>query len=319
MDVQLRLDSGRVWSFGAAGAAGPWLEDLADAMGLAEEDDIHDRRILFDGVMMDPGESPDPGPEEHLRALRAAGWRVRELAGMLFYENRDDRNILCLVNPAVGERDRADQMRCALIPVFSDAVRAGGIPIHGGLVEFEGSGAILAGPSGAGKSTACRRLPSRWRVLGDDLCLVVRSGYGGYRVHPFPTWSAVNRNDAKGRSRTAESVPLRAVFFLEQSLADECLPLKKSAAAVSLAASSLQVWRSFRYDFRIEGPGVNRAIYDNASSVALSLPAWRLRASLTGRFWEGMERALPSAACAGSEGQGLPAASAACSGSEGAV
>jgi SynChlorMet cassette protein ScmC len=318
MDTHLCLKDGKVWAFGASGPAEPWLKEFSAAMGLSGGVDDPVRRILFEGVTANHGESLDPLPEECLSALQAAGWRVRRLTEAVFYEHRARKTILCRMHPAASWRDRVEQMRSALIPLYSDAVLAGGLPVHGGLVELDGAGTILAGHSGAGKSTACRRLPSPWRVLGDDLCLVVRRGPGDYLAHPLPTWSEVNRDDAKGRTRTAESVPLRAVFFLEQSRADGCLPLRKGAAAVSLAASALQVLRSLRYDFRAEGSRVNRGLYENAASIALTLPSWRLRASLTGRFWEEMERALMSAACEGSEGQGLPAAPSAFPGSEGA-
>jgi SynChlorMet cassette protein ScmC len=167
------------------------------------------------------------------------------------------------------------------------------MPMHGALVEIDGSGIILAGRSGAGKSTACRRLPPPWRVLGDDLCLPVRGVSGDYRVHPLPTWSAVSEDGGPGLCRSGLSVPLRAVFFLQQSPRDECVGLKKSAAAVSMAASAIEVFRSVDSNFpRQEEADVKKALYANAASLALAVPAFVQKISLTGRFWENIEKAL---------------------------
>ncbi len=97
--------------------------------------------------------------------------------------------------------------------------------------------------------------------------------------------------DAKRQSGI--SVPLRAVFFLEQSPTDEVLPLKKSNAAIYLAGSALEVFRSIDFTFpRGEEANVKRALYDNAASIAVETPAHLLHLSLTGRFWEKIEEVL---------------------------
>ena len=51
----------------------------------------------------------------------------------------------------------------------------GGLLVHGALVEWNGTGVILAGPGGVGKTTASKRLPSTWRSLSDDTALIVKS------------------------------------------------------------------------------------------------------------------------------------------------
>jgi len=96
-----------------------------------------------------------------------------------------------------------------------------------------------------------------------------------------------------GRVRAGVALPLRAVFFLRQAREDECLEMKKSAAAVSLASVALQVFRSIDRDYpRTEDSEVNKSLYVNASSLALAVPAYILRISLTGRFWETIEAVL---------------------------
>jgi SynChlorMet cassette protein ScmC len=88
-------------------------------------------------------------------------------------------------------------------------------------------------------------------------------------------------------------VPLRAVFYLEQSPADECLELKKNAAAISIARSALEVFRSIDFEFPLrEELEVKKDLYIGAASMAAAIPVFRLRLSLTGRFWERIEEAL---------------------------
>jgi SynChlorMet cassette protein ScmC len=89
------------------------------------------------------------------------------------------------------------------------------------------------------------------------------------------------------------SVPLRAVFFLKQAPVDECLAMKQSNAAISLAASALQVFRSIDFGFpRREEANVKKAPYDNAASLAMVVPSYLLHVSLTGRFWKKIEEVL---------------------------
>jgi SynChlorMet cassette protein ScmC len=212
---------------------------------------------------------------------------------MVFFEHPAIREVICEIASGADGPGQVHQMRRAMLPVYIDTLLSGGMPVHGALVEIDGSGIILAGRSGTGKSTACRRLSPPWRVLADDLCLLVRGVSGDYRAHPLPTWSALRENGGLGICRSGSSVPLRAVFFLEQSSEDECLDLKRSTAAISMAASALEVFRSIDFGFpQKEEKEVKKALYANAASLALAVPGFMLRISLTGLFWEKIEEKL---------------------------
>jgi SynChlorMet cassette protein ScmC len=270
-----------------------FLEGFARAMGLSPAEGKADRCVHFEGMPRKPGEFFGPLLRRKSRSLPAGGWKIREFHDMFFFQYPAINEVICELDPGVDRPVRVDQMRRAMLPVYIDVLLAGGIPVHGALVEIDGAGVILAGRSGKGKSTACRRLPPPWRVLGDDLCLVVRDVFGEYRVHPLPTWSAFGENGGSGVCRSGLSVPLRAVFFLEQSPGDDCLALKKSTAAISLAGSALQVFRSIDFKFpRGEEASVKKALYDNAASIAIVVPSHLLRVSLMGRFWEKIEEVL---------------------------
>ena len=289
----LDLDQAVSWSFEAAGTASDWLETFAEAMGISRGAGKTRRHMVFEELPSKPGDPFGPVLGRHLMDLRGRDWKFRDLGGLSFFEHPAVKKVFCGLEAGLEWPLQVDQMRRSLLSVYSDAALAGGVPIHGALVESHGSGVILAGRSGEGKSTACRRLPEPWRAVSDDMCLVLKCPEGGFRAHPLPTWSVFRQDRTAGRVRAGVALPLRAVFFLRQAREDECLEMKKSAAAVSLASVALQVFRSIDCDYpRTEDSEVNKSLYVNASSLALAVPAYILRISLTGRFWETIEAVL---------------------------
>jgi len=293
LKVSLHFGHGVSWRLSGAGAAEIWLERFAHAMGLSAARDGMRRQIVFEEMPMRPGEFFGPVLRRHLKELPRGKWKVREFSNLAFFEHPAREEVFCELSPVREWRGRVDQMRRSLLPVYLDALASGGLPIHGALIAKDGHGVILAGCSGAGKSTASRRVPPPWQVLGDDLCLVVQDEKGTCRVHPLPTWSAFREDGKSGVCRSGSAVDLRAVFFLEQAPVDDCRALKSSTAAISLAASSLEVFRSVDIDFPSrEEAVVKKGPYANAASLALRVPSFLLRLSLKGRFWEKIEEAL---------------------------
>jgi len=292
-EFTLCLGQGASWVFGGSGAAAGWLESFAKALGLSAAREGTGRRIVFEEMQRRPNAFFGPVLQRCLKELPRGKWKVREFNDIALFAHPCFDGLLCELEPMEEWRGRVDQMRRSLLPVYTDALAHGGLPIHGALIAVDGKGVILAGRSGAGKSTACRRLPHPWQALGDDLCLVMPDGPAGYRVHPLPTWSAFREDGASGACRSASSVPLRAFFFLEKFPVDEYRALKRSASAISMAASALEVFRSIDLEFpRREEPRVKKALYANAASMATAIPSFLLRVSLTGRFWERIEEAL---------------------------
>jgi SynChlorMet cassette protein ScmC len=184
-------------------------------------------------------------------------------------------------------------MQNALYPVYESVVRAGGVPLHAALVEFEGKGVLLAGRSGAGKSTGCHRLPRPWKVHSDDMALVVRQAPGLYRVHPLPTWSVVNPGRKNRCWHLRRHVPLSALCFLEQAKEDEIGPLG-GAMGSALINESAKVIFSCANAFRMDtaDPGFKGKRFLNSADIAQATPLFTLRVSLAGRFWELIEHAL---------------------------
>jgi SynChlorMet cassette protein ScmC len=184
----------------------------------------------------------------------------------------------------------------ALFPIYQAAIGRGGVPLHAALLDRDGKGILIAGPGGKGKSTCCRLAPMPWKARCDDETLVVRSGSGAYNAHPFPTWSDYLLRRSEPTWDVQRPTQLSAVFFLEQGGNDQVIPLGKAEAAARIMHSAGQVcqrmWRGLEGSVQREN---NLKVFANACSLAKDVPAFTLRASLTGRFWESIEKVLHDA------------------------
>jgi hypothetical protein len=193
--------------------------------------------------------------------------------------------LLCLVTLRLNRDLEVIQMETIASFVAQAALRREALLLHGALAEYCGSGFIMAGPGTVGKSTASRRLPAPWRSLSDDMTLVVRDDKGQYWAHPWPTWSRFHFGGPRGSWAVEQAVPLRAVFFLSQSPSDRL----ESVTATQATALTLESAVNFA---RSTSCPVSFGIHA-AKALASAVPAYSLKLSLVGRFWEEIERALP--------------------------
>jgi hypothetical protein len=226
----------------------------------------------------------------------------------------------CMLAPPVDQDALTiDAMKLALV-IAHDALARGGILLHGALVALPPNapgapgGVILAGPGTVGKSTASRRLSPPWRSLCDDATLVVRDGAGQYWAHPWPTWSRYYTYSGvpgpDDRWETQDAVPLRSIFFLSQDPEDRATPVPLPAAIAMLSESVAQVSRAIERDLT---PVERQALYTRRlaaiGALAATVPAFSLRLSLTGEFWEEIARAmaaLPAPEWVSSAGEPIP-------------
>jgi SynChlorMet cassette protein ScmC len=181
----------------------------------------------------------------------------------------------------------------SLYAVYNRSVQIGGLPFHSGLAEFNGKGVLFVGQSGTGKSTCYRRLPDHWNPLCDDETLVVLTKDNKYRAHPCPTWSDYAAGRTEKKYDFQYSVPVSALFFIVQSEKDEVIPLPKYQVSALITNSAIQFFSKF-YLFKPkkEYASIRRIIFDNASNMAKTIPAFKLCVSLNGRFWEKIEDVL---------------------------
>ena len=152
----------------------------------------------------------------------------------------------------------------------------------------------MAGPSTVGKSTASRRLLLPWRSLCDDATMVVRDGSGCFWAHPWPTWSLFRIGGPGGSWDVERAVPLRAIFFLGKSPSDQLEPVVGTQAIALTLESEIELALAMS---RKTGHNSARTLIDRgvraAKALAFAVPAYLLKISLDGRFWEEIERVLP--------------------------
>jgi SynChlorMet cassette protein ScmC len=169
----------------------------------------------------------------------------------------------------------------------------GGLPLHATLIERNGTGIAIAAPSGTGKSTCARRIPRPWQALCDDELLIVCNRRGTYHAHPFPTWSRCNVQEPRETWNVQTHIPVSAIFFLKKSQKDEVSSLSFSQSAPLIYKLSLPVFdRILETTGKDEYIAIKKFIFENACDIAKDIPTSILEASLEGKFWEAIDRAL---------------------------
>ena len=201
--------------------------------------------------------------------------------------------MICEIGHEEGHELDILRMLMALYPIFEGVQQLGGLSLHAALVERNGTGILLAASGDTGKSTCCRRFPSPWQPLCDDQTLVVRDNQKQYLAHPLPTWSEYLMRRSNTTWDVQRPVPVSAIFFLEQAETDEVVSIGEGQTAMLISQSANEVSRpGWGY---LDGDQVKtrrKKLFDNACELARTVPAFVLRATLEGRFWEKMERVL---------------------------
>ena len=293
----LSLSDGNQWHLNADAPLLPWLEKFAGIMGLNQGSFNGSLKLTY-YLNSSPILSSPHSEIQHVHTHNV--WECTDLRSLGVCFHKYSSEVKCkikLLDESKLENGKSTlefvSMWNALFPIYQQSIRQGGLPIHAALVEKNGAGVLLAAPGDTGKSTCCRRLPDDWKPLCDDETLVVLDKGKRFRGHPFPTWSDYVM---RGSNRTWDvqySVPLGGIFFLEQSETEETMNLGQGEAAAFVYESVNQAcekyWRrgntAFQRIFRQE-------LFNNACGFAKRIPAFRLRVSLNGRFWEKIEQAL---------------------------
>jgi SynChlorMet cassette protein ScmC len=224
------------------------------------------------------------------------GWRMDNLWTLRVWSHPEVPDIVCELPDKSNHELTILTMGQALFPIYQAAIERGGVPLHAALLEHDGMGILIAARGGKGKTTCCRLAPRPWNARCDDETLVVRSESGLYNAHPFPTWSDYLLRRSEATWDVQRPTQLAAIFFLDQGESDQIVPLGEAEAAAKTNQSAGQVcgrmWRSLESCVQREN---NLRLFDNACSLAKDVPAFALRASFAGRFWESIEKVLQDA------------------------
>ncbi|MCP4639672.1 MAG: SynChlorMet cassette protein ScmC [bacterium] len=242
------------------------------------------------------------GSEVHV-PFHDKNWRRYRLRTWTLWDHPETSHSILVIEDN-GPRDTLFMLWQALVPVFRRAIGAGATALHGALAEREGRGILLSAPSRTGKTTCSNRLPPPWRPVCDDRVLIVPNDQDHYRVHPIPSWGTCKglhvpplancrEYEWPGTWSVEHSVPLDAVFYLEQSPRDEVIPLGTRDASVwtTRMAMEMSVCTWFFLDDE-ERRAVETVVFDSACEIAARVPCYLLRVSLTGRFWDLIDEAL---------------------------
>jgi SynChlorMet cassette protein ScmC len=292
----LALADGTTWDFSAAKGVRRQLGILRRVMTLDRGRKGESFRIIF----LPPGTVRD-GALEHRPSgdatppadLPPSGWMPRAAGQVICWYHRESPDALCEITRDMTPEALYPALNLSLAPLYRHAVRQGGFPVHGALVERDGRGYLLSGPSQQGKSTCCSRLPRTWNVLCDEQALVLRTCDGEFHAHPLPTWNNFLGKGDQRRWNTERAVPLAGIFFLHKAPEDVVEPLERARAAVLLYDAAM-----YKYRFAMAGAGREEiraergALFGSTCDAAQRIPAFTLRVSLDGRFWEEMEKVM---------------------------
>ena len=292
----IRLANGQRWQLIATEGKRSWVEKLASIMELKTCDEngypkmIFIRRETYKKKRGEPIYYLAPNMQD---CLPRGGWQAQKLPAINFWYHRDVPDVICEYGHEESHELDILRKSLALYPIFERAQSSGGLPFHAGLVERDGKGILLAASGNTGKSTCCRRLYSPWHPLCDDETLVVRDDLKRYLAHPFPTWSDHLWRNSEQTWSVEENILVSAIFFLEQAETDEVTRMGQGEAAVTINQSVEQVCNRFWNNLNNEELRTRREkVFENACELAGSIPAFRLRVSFKGRFWEQIEKVI---------------------------
>ena len=286
---KLPLSDGTTWGLSATHEIFPWLKKLAEIMQLERSDleDV-DRRLLFVAHKYDnlPGHAEVDNSDWDVLKQGSAYriWSHCKVPETFIELNHNfiDHNEICVIN-----------MWSSLKQIYRYYVDKKSAPFHATLAEFNGHGILIAAAGGTGKSTCYERLPNYWKPLADDNALVIDIGNNNYSAHPMPTWSDYlwQRKDTSFSS--SYSVPLKGMFFLEQSSKDKVVELSKSEALREVYDSMKQIWEShWERISKVEKQKMSTKLFDTAFNITKHIPCYKLKATLHGEFWKEIEGVL---------------------------
>jgi SynChlorMet cassette protein ScmC len=292
----LRLADGQGWHIIATEGVKSWVKKLASIMELKPCDGNGYPKLIFtrNKEGKETRKEPTGGLDPKIREnFPRNGWNALKYPAIQIWSHLGVPDVICEIGHDQSHDLDILRMLLALYPIFERAQKSGALPLHAALLARNGIGVLLVASSDTGKSTCCSRLRSPWQPLCDDETLVVRDSQGRYLAHPLPTWSDHLWRGSKQTWHVEGHVPLSVIFFLEQAEIGEVVAVGQGEAAASITQSAMQVHQRNWNNLDVEDVRTfRRKLFENACELARSTPAFKLRVSLNGRFWEEIEKVL---------------------------
>jgi SynChlorMet cassette protein ScmC len=304
--VILKLTGNRLWHLSFFAQDGKRIgRTMAEAMRIQTEPLIHfepakanARRLIVcssnppfpASIEIPPNfitEDPDIGSSAKLSSKT---WIERTTYGSFWAKGWDT---VCVLPPCDNADEMAQQLLLLSLIIGRQVEEDGGLMIHGALLKQQDGGIILAGPSAVGKSTACKRMPSSWQCLCDDMTLLAKDEHDCFWAHPWPTWSRFMNGEPGDRWDVQSAVPLRGIFILSQAKIDQAEKLGAGHAVPLLLEVAEQAARPiFNSMEREKARACRLKRFETICTLAKTLPCYHLKISRTGEFWREIERAL---------------------------
>jgi len=282
----LKLANEEIWQFISTCKTSEWLDNLSAIMELNECIEKTGHKVVF---LKDISEESDI-----IESLTPNGAHLFNAGPLRIHKCQNASHTICEIGNADCPEVELFKLAQSIFPVYTRVLYQRGLPLHAALIERGGIGIAIAAPGGTGKSTCARRVPHPWKAMCDDEILIVPDRKGIYHAHPFPTWSRCNTQESKETWNVQAHVPISAIFFLKKSQRDGVTPLSFSQSATLIYKLSLPpfYYRLFESIDQNECTIIKKLIFENAYEIAKDIPAFILEASLTGKFWEALDKAL---------------------------
>jgi SynChlorMet cassette protein ScmC len=298
----LQLSDGQNWNIVSNESTRSWVEKFASIIGIKSSDSNIPPKLIFIRAGLDGSEGEkltDFLDSDVKPTLPKSGWTYNVVGvknspqSLRFWVHNDFKDVIIDIGIRKRPVNEFANICYAIHFLYLNALRSGGLPVHSALIEKDGIGVLLPAVGGTGKTTCCLRVPPTWRPLADDENLIVCDKQGLYRVHPFPTWSRVFLPENEETWDIQKKVQLKAIFFLEQSPTDEAIPIGKGQSAMLIGKFSAPILSQTLQSMpNQESVKSKIQILDNAINIAKTIPAFTLQFSLTGKFWEVIEKTI---------------------------
>lgn len=280
----LALEDGTRWCFHRTLYNSHLVDQLAKIAGL----DDATRHIdgICDRIIIRSAGKPDSASIHP----NASDWTASGMDLLRIRRNPEKPDIVLEILRELTREEEYLVMMSAFFPVYMKSIQGDGLPLHAGLVDFNGRGVVLAGTGNSGKSTCCRRLPPPWRALCDDETLVVKTPQGEYRAHPFPTWSEYLWQTSSKTWETRSSRPVDSIFFITRAETDRVQPMGRGETTALLTRSADEVMGRLNRDYpTVLKQELRKRLFDNAMKLARRIRGFCLHVSPDGKFWKKME------------------------------
>ncbi|OQB36212.1 MAG: hypothetical protein BWY05_01127 [Euryarchaeota archaeon ADurb.Bin165] len=211
----------------------------------------------------------------------------------LFFPDTPDIVVSLFPTAIHDAKARSMSFKTLTIAITYGMQNQGAIMLHTATLVRDNEAILIAASSGGGKSTTASRLIPPWHAPGDECCIVL-PGDGEYCVFALPTWSQVLEDtERKKMWNTQKSYKLKAFCVLVQDTYDAMEKIGKAQSIAAITGSARQATliqldksgKDFNQDFF-------SGCYRTAEKMVQDIPAFILRTTLTGSFWEEIEHKL---------------------------